>query len=969
MFALEQSTHYDPSRPAILDGRPQSMQFLRQSSPIRTSDVIRKENVAPANTTYHAQITVKDQGEEHHTTVDTVAPLSPSRLNTSPTKSSLSKKTGSAFRRSGFNPESGIWEDDEELEHKQLPAGRSLHRHQKSVTFDQAPPEINEYEMATPAPSSIASGSREGSYDTADDDEDDEEEEASFERGSSTDHDDSFDASLEDTEKTPVVLPEDWRFMSPDTANTDLSRHEEDVFEEDFGSPAPTAQPGTVSNRPHQISAGSIDSNGQSRPLPPLPPTGAQTNSRSDSLTGAFERVTVASRSLPSPPVAASATNADIQKMGTSSSLTAEDRLRLMALQEQERERRMRRIPAKDPSSVRSSSDEDSIIDSVDLPPVPPMLSESRNTTPSLSRDSILAGLRGQFGRDSRDSSEDIAEMSHQQDLASLDPDVAIPSMEDPTQPQIKEEEAYENDLYSIPDMYSHRTVSDSDASANNDDDLTSQYSQPSLASFAPATMDDEQDTPKAQSPVRDSSFKPETSERVSLPDFADFGKMSTFDIGLASYLSNKEEKGKPLATSTPATDLPDLAALRQSIQRSFTPDIETKQQFAEPPPFSPEQAMPGTPDSVVRHTASVAQPPNDPKSYEKKLPAEPQYESHRSVSPSEPSDTGSVLVNEREASPVSPISAEFDKETVPAIPEPVEEVTADVKPLEAGRKEPEKKRVSSLVPLDIPYASLDEGLGLGLEKEFDRVVETQKVELELSLQRLYYPFNGRFPSSEHPKVEGRKDANPMENVPFLLKPRGARPLPEHNFAVSPDMFGQESFANRARARQRGYLMRQNTKIVVASERMSHDEPRSPGLPTMTEGGFLAPPMEVNQVVSSPRKTSQPTWTAEPWNGKARRKSIRVNGGMAVSKRKPVEGPVPPLPGQISNAQEGLDAVAEDDMGEEEEWEEGAERGRLFVKVVGVKDLQMPFPQREYILPGSRNLRLIKVQTNAPISP
>jgi hypothetical protein len=145
--------------------------------------------------------------------------------------------------------------------------------------------------------------------------------------------------------------------------------------------------------------------------------------------------------------------------------------------------------------------------------------------------------------------------------------------------------------------------------------------------------------------------------------------------------------------------------------------------------------------------------------------------------------------------------------------------------------------------------------------------------------------------------------------------------------------------------------MRQNTKIVVASERVSQDECRSPVHPTVTEDGMLGVPTEANHVVSSPRKTSQPTWTAEPWNGKSRRKSIRVGGEKPMSKRKPVEGPVPPLPGQASNVQESLEAVAEDEMGEEEEWEEGAERGRLFVKVVGVKDLQMPFPQRKHVAP------------------
>ena len=141
--------------------------------------------------------------------------------------------------------------------------------------------------------------------------------------------------------------------------------------------------------------------------------------------------------------------------------------------------------------------------------------------------------------------------------------------------------------------------------------------------------------------------------------------------------------------------------------------------------------------------------------------------------------------------------------------------------------------------------------------------------------------------------------------------------------------------------------MRQNTKIVVATERASVEEPRSP-IAIQAPEGLNMPSSPPNEVVTSPRKTSQPAWVAEPWNNKSRRRSIRVNGEPST-KRKPGEGPVPPLPGQASNVGHDLNAVAEDELAEEEaeDLEDGAERGRLFVKVVGVKDLQLPFPQRK----------------------
>jgi len=953
MFAIEQSGNYDPTRPTILDGRPQSVQSLGHQAPIRTSGAVRKENFAPVNSSPGQNPAKAVHEDVTSPTSKVISPLSPSRLNSSPAKSSLSKKTGADFRRSGFDPETGIWEDEDDVNNKQLPAGRGLHRHHKSVTFDQAPPQINEYEEPTPAPSSIASESREGSYESAED----EDEDLSFERGSSMDHDDSFDASLEDTEKTPVVLPEDWRFMSPETANTDLAHGEEDVFDDDCGSPAPTAQPGALAYRPHQTSASSVDSNGQNRPLPPLPPINlGHKKSPSDRLSGAFERMSIGQRSLPAPPIATTISKADIQKMGTTSSLTADDRFRLMALQEQDRERRMRRMGSKEPSPVRAPSVEGSVI--VHGEPGPEVI-ESRESTPQISRASVLQGLRGESSHDSRESSADT-DGPHTSSRRRFDPDVAIPSMEDPTQahirsPYIKEEDPEEQDLYSIPDAYSRRIVSDSDQSANQDDDLTSQYSQPSVAGM-PVQMpvtEEGQDTPKAQSPQATANSRFLASERVSLPDFTDFGGGNDFNVGLTPYLSQKEEKPVPPIPTTSSTNLPDLAALRQSIQGSYTPDIQPMVPRS-PVAHSFKHLTPGTPESIVRHSVAVKDFGRS-QSVDDKPPEVSKFDSDsdRSISPS---DSGSVIVNPKEASPVSPISTEFPDHTqhpASVSPEPVDQDPVEEKKLPqlevpAGAN----KRVSSLVPLEIAHEELDGGLGLGLEKEFDRVVEAQKVEFELSLQRLYYPFNGRFPSNEFPEaVKDMRMTNPLENAPTLPKPRGARSPPRRGFQarLNRPYTLEDSFANRSPKRQRGYLMRQNTKIVVASEHISQDECRSPGLPTDEDANLLSPQSPgANQVQPSPRKTSQPTWIAEPWNGKVRRKSIRVGGEKAVGHRKHISGPVPPLPGQASNVQENLDAVAEDELGEEEDWEDGAERGRLFVKVIGVKDLQMPFPQRKH---------------------
>lgn len=948
MFAREQQNNYDPSDPKILDGKPlrTSLQgnAFRGSGVFNSSMTSNDSNSTLTSPTKSAHLAVTTEisrpmniiaQEQFESPVfNQVAPLSPSKLQLSPTKSSLSKKTGANTRRSAFDP-NGIWED-EDGEDKKLPEGRSLHRHAKSVTFDHGPPQVNEYEMATPDPSSVASGSREGSYESFDD----EEEDYSYERSSSFDlHDDSFDASLEDTEKTPVVLPEDWRFMSPETANTDLVKGEEDVFGEDIGSPAPEAQPGSTPARPHQSSSQSVDSNGQARPLPPLPPHMASESARQasrDSLSGTLERMSGTHRALPSPPPAASITVTEIRRMSNSMSL--EERLRVMALSEQtspqaeaeaQRERRLRRATSKETSPIREQyKDEDSEYST----PQGAVVSKSEKPeNRRISRDFIMQQLR---------VGEDISRSNSQYSTATLDPDVPIPSREDPTQTfdddeytddsiVIKDEPVEDDDkdlLYKIPDMY-RKTSSQLDAENEETNQLrveeaisrsNSQYSQSSIQHSVELNAP----TPRARSPTNELNTSM-SSGRVSLPDFMDFGNEKQFDFGLGQYISRSSiDRATPTLehaqAEIPSSNLPDLAALRQEISRPFTPEAQL-----DPPQPSfvhEDVSEPGTPSSVIRHPVAKSATPDM----------------------SDEDDTSSISKTNSNSGSLPSITLE---EPVKELEQPLLQPTLEAQAETAAdttstlSAEPEKKRtgnrVSSLVQLDFPRDENSNDLGLGLEAEFDRVLETQKVEFEKSLNHLYHPFNGRFPSVELPDPKELGTRPKILPVPLLPGPYGPR-VPS---------FGNKN-ANTAR-KQRGYLMRQNTKIVVATERASVEEPRSPTTATASE--MTSPSAAPNEVVISPRKTSQPAWVAEPWQNKSRRRSIRVNGEQSSPKRKPVEGPVPPLPGQASNVGHDLGAVAEDELAEEEaeEFEDGAERGRLFVKVVGVKDLQLPFPTRK----------------------
>lgn len=930
IFSLEEKFQYDPAKPTILDGRP----LKGQESP-------RKENFAPVA----SYTETKEERIEVTTTTTlhsqvTVPPLSLSKNSLSPTKSSMSKKAGAGDRRSGFNPDTGIWSDDEESI-KKLPEGRGLHRRGKSVTFDQAPPQVNEYEMTTPDPS-VASSLREGSYDSMED-----EEEVSFERGSSFDREDSFDASLEDTDKTPVVLPEDWRFMTPDKANTELCDPEDDVFDDEYGSPAPTAQPNASAYRPQQSSVTSVDSNGQARPLPPLPPMPASSSEHRDSLSGTLERISSTQRTLPSPPQAANISKNEIRRM-SGSNFSLEDRLRLMMLNdneqkseaEKQRERRMRRAGSKETSPVRGAGYSRQL--SIDEgAPGPALLSET-HAAPPISRHSILRSLRSEQDLNDSYTTEEASNVASSPPRSlPLDPDVPIPSLEDPTQHMskynetsqviIKEEEVEDNELYSIPDLYSRQA---------QDDDMGSDYSQVSMAPSTDAYADGAE-TPRATSPAREPVKKSLPHERMSLPDFMDFGETSSF-LDLGTYMTPPTEQGRDeLEKALPKLpkeevkkeefQTPEPAILHALPHRPQTPELQ-------PPSFTAEDE-PGTPDSVIRHHIDQSSFPEEPEEQATVKAHASDMNARPSFNPAHPDDM--VFIRRPVIATMAP---PVERPSLAAAEPQDSYVTASEVPINTDTSR--AKRKSSLIQLEIPRDQSDEGLGFGLEREFDRVVEAQKVQFELSLQRLYHPFNGRFPSAELP---GSDNVSLSLNKSSHPKPRGARALPGDRPArgyVYPT--DGNHFANRSPGRQRGYLMRQNTKVVVASERNTSEETKRdvPPLTTTDPGTGL----EVQAPAAAYRKISQPTWTAEPWNPKSRRRSIRTAGEDSPKKKKATDGPVPPLPGQASNVQHDLGAVAEDEIAEEEaeDFEDGAERGRLFVKVVGVKDLDLPLPRRKH---------------------
>lgn len=506
ILALEQKQEYDPTRVPQVE-RPLSkiqgnafsgtgIQGLRSEN--RGSGHQRSESKTDIPLYSPTKMNIPDLGSPP------AAPQTPKKEQGSPIKSSMS----TTRFKSSFDPETGTWSADTSCDERELPAGKYLHRHAKSVTFDAAPPQVNEYEMATPDLSSVGSNSREGSYESDDDDYDGEEH---YELHDHDGQEDSFDASLEDTDKTPVVGPDDWRQGGHD-----------DGYER---SPMPDDAPAGA--RPQHNRTDSANSNGDHRPLPPLPGAGQLTRSHSASSTGlsaTAERMVGAQRTLPSPPPASS-TKSEIQNIGNGK-MTLEERLKLMMLSdggktaaEQQRERRMRRAGTRDrvnshtpepevPQGLTAEEEEEGEDTVGDLSAL-----EDYQLPPRISRESILRRVNGNkgFERESDYNFSSPAPGSSPERAMSYDPDVPIPSTEDDDDDNgsviINRPDDGEVDAYSIPDLYqnSESGVSDHGDETNHaEDDAESHYSDEELAKAAAAEVveDDSVPTPRATTPA-----------------------------------------------------------------------------------------------------------------------------------------------------------------------------------------------------------------------------------------------------------------------------------------------------------------------------------------------------------------------------------------------------------------------------------------------------------------------------------
>ena len=794
MFAREHKQEYDPSASPLIErplatGRPLSVQTHGNAYGGRGLDGLRKEMLDNSKIPVYSP---PISSRKPDSVPEICGTLSKAQL--SPTKSSLSSRSRYA-QGTIADLNMGNWSEDEDsMGDQELPPGRTLHRHAKSVTFDAAPPQINEYEMTTPDPSSVASGSREGSYESVDNEDDD-----SFDRGSSIEREDSFDESLEDTDKTPVVLPEDWRFMSPATASDELAVNIENPFDDNESSPAPTARPSSaVGARPSPTRSDSANSNGERRPLPPLPgpeiAESCQLQSESaNGLAATAERVSSAQRIRPSPIRPASISKSEIQDM-QGCSLSLEDRLHLMMIQgEGKPDSRNEVSPHRDAQVTKSSQQARSDRKNKESPF---KIHEDSGSEPNcyqlpprISRESILRKVKSRAKLLSEHDYEDLSpaqsSRSDRTRLSDLDPDIPIQSLEvepfpdnDDDRVVIKQEdegEEGEADLYSMPAMYSqqmqtasypfawgssshpdiltpaesgregdldtiqqHETFEDASRGSSQDvDDDESHYSDGDKQHcFVPQCFREDEGilTPKALEKNDQNEQTQLTDDNsVSLPYFSSVLGGQDFGFGLETFMNpspmSDKEPVKSSQSSAPAQ-------IDLNLERPVTPQAQiSSRSYQKDFDVSDDESQ--TPDSVIRHPlvdmalsespsvpepiATIKAPGGKLKTRPSVTPADVQTmaETRRQVSQETPPVP--CIPDKHHIRPSMIFESEAsinDQESMPSL----EDESADINSTDQAT------RISSLVQLEVRVGKGDDCLGLGLDREFDRVIEAQKV-------------------------------------------------------------------------------------------------------------------------------------------------------------------------------------------------------------------------------------------------
>ncbi|GAB7360165.1 hypothetical protein MBLNU230_g7928t1 [Neophaeotheca triangularis] len=919
-----------------------------------------------------------------------------SRSSPSPTKSALARTSQFGMPQS-FDPETGAWSDDEGA-----PTPRGIHRHAKSVTFHAEPPEVNEYEEQTPEPSvSYASGSRESSWES------DEfyDQDMSFDRDSSVDHnrmDDSFDADLENAAKTPVVLPQDWSKMSPDNARADLVDQDDDVFE---GSPVPQRH---VLGRSE-----SVTSDSSSRPLPPLPAfmAGKARRESARQLAAAVaaseghEEVRQSSLNLQWKMGLAGERDRSASHESSNSAneefvvknLDTGERVSMSAAHEHKAEQDNSVLAeledfSKAPPRISRESilrkvrntkydfEDDDEGDESELggqgdSPARPTYAELAHVDPDVpipSRENSR-DTSSHYGDDAGYENTGDVEIKPEPtddegfDMAAIPAAVDEQAPQPPRSPSRMGTEDRDDSVLHHPVRY-QTAEEDTDGSHYSSvepegDQSMLHYQQEHVEEDGKETLQDAMQLLTVKDYSEPTPPPAESKEQLAnqavngftgLPAYLSTGD---YDLGMDKYITPSPPPfNEPLNEETKIVDAQDV------IQAPpLGPPAELADVLALPRPeeAGKEASPPGTPDSVIHHSREdnedVEEEPLD--TYEDYEPDEP-VPVRQPSPPAIPERRSTIKTGGKLKSRASgtPYDLEIMREQrrmvseeheVPPVPDfyradvETAESEADEQSLHSSEGEEEAAKADSLVDqASIPTSSDSgkakklslgfnipslapsegEGLGLDLEQEFDRVAESQKVG--------DYDLPPPSSDSQTTKQTASKPSRAYSQGPTPYSPHSATTNTNHTIRS-----------------QKGYLMRQNTKLVVATNRNFSNQSQGSGNENPMSPTGESRRRSKRESGAWRRPSGEQYLKTEPWNGKSRRRSVRNSSAQKSAVEKE---PAPPLPGQESAL-----GVVEEDFATGPPAEdingEGVERGRLFVKVVGVKDLDLPMPKNDRV--------------------
>ncbi|KAG6004230.1 hypothetical protein E4U21_001288 [Claviceps maximensis] len=857
ILALEQKQEYDPTRIPHIErplSKVPSSGLTSSSSGFRSSDSFHPDSDNLSSLSTMSQSKASPSLPQSPTQKP---PKASSKDQASPTKSSLSP---SKFNKSTFDPAEGTWSGHSSLCEDNFSDAQFLLRHPKSVTFDAAPPQVNEYEMTTPDLSSIATNSREGSYESVEEDDDD------LYDPTRADIDESFDESLEDTDKTPVVGPDDWRGESPmmHRGVTTEKREGNSVL----GNDAMSATGGRTTPTTHKRSD-SANSNGDHRPLPPLPGVGDTTNRRgstgsvraSPGLSLTAERMSGGShRSLPPPPPA-SASKAEIQNIG-SHTMTLEERLKLMMLSndddakraaEQQRERRLRRGNGRErggtPHSEAESETAAEVMETDDA--IGDISGLDFQMPPKISRESIMRRVNGNSTVEER--SENIFSPSNPSPQHSslptldLDPDVPIPSTED----SLIYEDDYEQEDSVI--------ITRNDEEEDDDDDVSDFYGDDETLGGDEEDGEGEVDMPEQE--FQDEQQRLSEQEQLEIT-------------------TNDGEDPSTTPVSPPHHLKVDVSSTSLGI-------IGANDPFTSTPSGKGEET-----NNMIQESSEPVNQPVTPTGGLSK----PEYDGSGWGEPDEEDDVEGPSTPDSVIHPSIP-EEEEGRQSPPAIPERVATVKAPGAKL--------KTRLSS-IPSD-----------LAAMREARRQVSQEVQNLP--------PIPDKHRNRTSKDIDNEQATGPDDYVKRHPSFKNRSLTLDLDMGLSLD----QDFERVIEAQKRGYLMRQNTRVIAASDKHGDH---------FDENNYHS---RAKSAQNSPTKQSRPeSWVVEPWNAEPRpRSSRRRMAGPSTA--------APPLPGHESNATPAANRAADDDTQSEVATIDSGERGRLFVKVMGVKDLDLPLPKNE----------------------